>query len=347
MKQLALIREAAPSGTAVSLRSDDDAGRLLALYQQMRTAEGAHPRSVKREIGQLRALMHEAEAADPTLTLRTLVSDLDILARLLREPVTMISRSTGRARLLAVQRFLRIAGPELGRDPTADLAALDTRLPARRPTGWHTTGTLVAGAVGRRRHRGPTLDAADLRRIVDAAGEERGGQATRDRALVTLHCFSGLRPEEIVRLCWEDLSAELTAGGRYGLTVSVARGGRHARLLLPEPAANAVNVLAGAMGGTVESLSGPVVGARGAQDRPLSYRAALEVLQGACRRAGLPAVESSTLRAACAHWLRSQGLSDHEVAAVLGLARVRSVDRLLRHHVALDAQRAVREILER
>jgi hypothetical protein len=90
-----------------------------------------------------------------------------------------------------------------------------------------------------------------------------------------------------------------------------------------------------------------VVGARGAQDRPLSYRAALEVLQGACRRAGLPAVESSTLRAACAHWLRSQGLSDHEVAAVLGLARVRSVDRLLRHHVALDAQRAVREILER
>jgi hypothetical protein len=49
------------------------------------------------------------------------------------------------------------------------------------------------------------------------------------------------------------------------------------------------------------------------------------------------------LRAACAHWLRSQGLSDHEVAPVLGLAQVRSVDRLLRHHAALDAQRRVKE----
>jgi hypothetical protein len=48
-----------------------------------------------------------------------------------------------------------------------------------------------------------------------------------------------------------------------------------------------------------------------------------------------------------AHWLRSQELSDHEVAAVLGLARVRSIDRLLQHHAALDAQRVVREVLDR
>jgi hypothetical protein len=32
---------------------------------------------------------------------------------------------------------------------------------------------------------------------------------------------------------------------------------------------------------------------------------------------------------------------------LLGLARVRSVDRLLRRHAALDAQRAVREVLGR
>ena len=41
--------------------------------------------------------------------------------------------------------------------------------------------------------------------------------------------------------------------------------------------------------------------------------------------------------------LRIQGLSDHEIAAVLGLAKVRSVDLLLQRHGALDAQRAVRE----
>jgi hypothetical protein len=63
--------------------------------------------------------------------------------------------------------------------------------------------------------------------------------------------------------------------------------------------------------------------------------------------ASLPPVESTSLRAAFSHWLRSQGLSDHEVAVVMGLERVRSVDRLLRHHAALDAQRAVREALAR
>jgi integrase len=235
----------------------------------------------------------------------------------------------------------------LGRDPSADLAALDALLPGRRSTGWHTSGAIIAGTPGRRRRRGPTIDATDLRRIVDAAGAEGGSLALRDRALVALHCFTGLRPEEVVRLRWEDLATELTANGHYGLTVTVERNGRRGSLILPGPAADTIEVLARAMGGTIESLSGPVCCARGHPDRPLSYRAARDVLQQACRRAGLPGVEAASLRAACAHWLRSQALSDHEVAAVLGLARVRSVDRLLRHHAALDAQRTVRERIGR
>ena len=81
-------------------------------------------------------------------------------------------------------------------------------------------------------------------------------------------------------------------------------------------------------------------------ERPLSYRAARNVLAEACLRAGLPAVASADLRAACAYWLCSQGLSEHEVMLTLGLTRVRSVDRLLRRHQALDAQRRVREQLE-
>jgi integrase len=279
--------------------------------------------------------------------LRALFADLDLIARVLREPTSLIARSTGRARLLAVQRFIQIMGPGLGRDLAVDLAALDAQLPARRSTGWHTTGTLVAGTTGRRRRRGPTLGAADLRRIVDAAGSGESGQAPRDRALVALHCFSGLRPEEIVRLRWEDLAPELTASGRYGLTARVERNGRHVRLLLPGPASDAVEALADVTGGTIEHSSGPVFCARGASGHGLSYRAARDVLQDVCRRAGLPRVDSVALRAACAHWLRSQGLSDHEVAAVLGLAKVRSVDRLLQRHAALDAQRAVREVLDR
>lgn len=328
-------------------RPDCDSQRLLTTFSSARLAEGAHQQSVRREVSQLRAIMWEARAGDPSVTVRTLFGNLDLIARVLREPQAPIGRSTGRSRLVALQRFIRLMGVGLGRDPVTDLAALDALLPSRRGSGWHTAGTLTAGAPGRRRRRGPTLDAADLRRLVDATGSGPYGHRARDRALVAMCCFSGLRPEEIVGLRWNDLTTELTASGHYGLTAAVERNGRRLSLLLPGPASDAVEALARATGGTIEALTGPVFCARGEPERPLSYRAARDVIQDTCRRAGLPTVEASSLRAACAHWLRNQGLSDHEVAAVLGLARVRSVDRLLQHHAALDAQRTVREMVTR
>jgi integrase len=98
---------------------------------------------------------------------------------------------------------------------------------------------------------------------VDAAGTATGGHSIRDHALAALHRFSGLRPEEVVRLCWENLDTELAAGGRYGLTAAVVRGGRTTKLLLPTPASDAIKALARESGGTVESLSGPILCARG------------------------------------------------------------------------------------
>src|SRR5690349_7170939 len=117
---------------------------------------------------------------------------------------------------------------------------------------------MVAGAPGRRRRRAPTLDAADLRRLVDAAGAGSGTHSVRDRALVSLCCFSGLRPEEIVRLRWEELATELTANGHFGLTATVERSGRQVSLILPGPSADAIEALARSAGRAVESLSGPV-----------------------------------------------------------------------------------------
>ena len=349
MSQLQLFSRATGyTGTLTDrYRPDVDSELLLRAFEGQRFTAGATPQSVRREVCQLRAVLREAHAVDDSVTLRTVLTDFELLARVLREPVAVISRTTGRARLIAVQRFLQVVGPMLGRDPAVDLASLDARLPTRRSTGWHTTGALVAGAPGRRRSRGPTLDAVDLRRIVDAAGMSGGPHALRDHALVALHCFSGLRPEEIVRLRWEDLVAELTVSGHYGLTAAIVRCGLPTRLLLPGPASDAVEALAASGDGHIDDLSGPVLCARGAPGRSLSYRAARDVLRDACHRAGLPPVESIAMRAACAHWLRTQGLSDHEVAAVMGLARVRSVDRLLQRHAALDAQRTVREMLSR
>jgi integrase len=349
MSQLPLFSQASDTGVQLdsSARSDPDSVRLLAAFRHARLEEGAHPESARREVSQLRAVIREAGLDGQPSAIRALFSNLDLIARVLREPVATISQETGRARLRAVQRFIWLMGSTLGHDPATDFATLDALLPARRAIGWHTTGTIVAGTPARRRRRGPTLDAADLRRIVDAAGGECSGHSARDRALVALHCFSGLRPEEIVRLRWQELTMELTVHGRYGLTTTVERGGRLIRMLLPGPASDAIGALAEATNGPIESLSGPVFCARGASGRVLSYRAARDVLQGACKRAGLPSVESTALRAACAYWLRGLGLSDHEVAAILGLARVRSIDRLLLHHTALDAQRTVGEMLAR
>jgi hypothetical protein len=68
-----------------------------------------------------------------------------------------------------------------------------------------------------------------------------------------------------------------------------------------------------------------------------------ETVRPASRSAGFPLATATDLRAAFACWLRARGLSDHETAAVLGLLQVRSLDRLLARHRALDAQRRVRE----
>lgn len=327
---------------------DGDSECLLDAFRGARAAEGAHPRSVVREVHQVRSLAREAGSLQSPMPLAELFADPARLARALIEPTRPVARSTGRARLVAAQRFIRFVAPSLGRDANVDQRALDELLPLSRPSGWHAHGTLVAGYPGRRRRRGPTLDGADLMRIVQHAAEgECPARRARDRALVSLQCFTGLRAEEVVRLRWEDLEWSSTGTGHFGLTATVERRGVVRRLLVPGPAAAAVRSLAEHVGEEMAALSGPLLRSRRRTAGHLSYRAARSIVVAACRRAGYPAVEAVELRAAFASWLRSQGLSDHETGEVLGLARVRSVDGLLRRHAELAAQRAVRERIQR
>lgn len=327
---------------------DPESERLLDVYRRTRLAEGAHHRSAEREASQLRSLAREAGAPHDPLPLRTLLDDPAQIARVLIEPARTIARSTGKARLLAVQRFVRLIGPLVGRDAAADLCGLDALLPAVHTNGWHAAGTLVAGEPSRRRGRGPTLDGDDLLQIIGraAVGQDHLRRA-RDRALVAVQCFSGLRPEELVALRWEDLEWTRMDSGYIGLTAAVWRRDRLLRLFIPGPAAAAVRALAEHSSGEMATLKGPVFRAHGRVGRSLSYRSARAIVVAACRRAGFPVVEAAELRAGFASWLGAHGLSDHEVAEVLGLARVRSVDALRRRHTALAAQRAVRERLDR
>jgi len=340
MKQLPLFGDSSPvrpRESAIDTRSEE----LLHTFRALRLSGGMSGRSVSREVSQLRSVARECGIT----SLRALFSHLERIAEVLREPRTPVSQSTGRARLLAAQRFITVMGPGLGRDVAADLATLDALLPARPSAGWHTAGTLVAGASGRRRRRGPTLTAADLELIVEAAAQANAGHADRDRALVALHCFTGLRPEEAVGLRWQDITSEIAPGGHYTLMVTVERGGSERRLPVLGPAREAVQILAWTTGGPIGSLSGQVFRTGRASTRAMSYRTARDVVTAACRKAGLPTMQACELRSACAYWLHVQGLSAHEVAAVLGVARVRTVDRLLERHLALDAQRRVRNVL--
>lgn len=319
---------------------DADSEALLEAFRQARAQGGAHPKTVLREVSQLRSL-GRSSGLDGERLLRHLFENVPVLARCLREPPEAISLSTGRARLVAVQRFVAIQGPAVGiRDPSAFLSSLEMLLPRKNPAGWHSAGIMVGGTPRRARPTGPTLRGADIQRIVRAAGEVKDRfRASRDSAIVALSCFSGLRPEETVALTWGQVVVDSHTETTF---VEVQRRGGLLRLPIPAPAAGPL--LDYALQHR-EDLEGPLFRRRARSQEGLSVRAARHIVVSACERAGLPRAESAGLRAAFAHWLRSRGLSDHETAKVLGLRQVRSLDRLLAPTKALDAQRAVRELV--
>lgn len=291
MHQLALFD--APLSPAARPKFDPTSLALLQRFRAERLAERAHPRSVQREISQIRSLAREAGADGCPRPLAQLIEDLPCVARVLTEPVSAIARSTGRSRLIAIQRFLRIIGHALGHDVRRDLASLDALLPAQRGVGWHTSGTLVAGRPSRRRQLAPVLSWSDLEELVEATKRlEPTRLATRNQALVALHCFTGLRPEEIVRLRWEDIHRvtpdDLDAPAR--LCAAVTRAGRSWSLPTVGPAGDALVELASDPPHSNDVWTGALFRGRGSASKPLSYRAARSIIAAACEQAELPIV---------------------------------------------------------
>ena len=129
MRQLSLFEEHRDAATRRTL--DPTSAALLERFRTQRLAEGAHPHSVQREISQLRSLVREAGADDYPLPLARFIGDLARVAQALAEPRVPIARATGRARLIAIQRFIRIIGPTLNRNAEHDLAHLDSLLPGQ------------------------------------------------------------------------------------------------------------------------------------------------------------------------------------------------------------------------
>lgn len=347
MEQLSLFE---PSITNSSLMPrpnplPEESERWLDTFRATRIHDGAHPRSVAREISQLRSMAREVSNGSKDGVI-LIITEPRLVAHALCEPRRSVARSTANARLVAVQRFINVVAPLVGHDPTHAIQTLDALLPQSRSVGWHTLGAVVSGSSARSRRRGPTLEAEHLHALVDAAAENSTrGHAPRDRALIALHCWSGLRPEEIVRLQWEELAVGRTSTDELRYAVTIGRTGRQITLPLLSPAIDVLETLAVTRGGWIGMLTGTVFFTSYRLERPLSYRTARDILRLACSHAKLPSVEAAALRAAFANWLKSQGLTDHEVAIALGLRTVRSVDRLLARHRQLNAQRRAREVV--
>ncbi len=318
---------------------DPSSQALLDRYRDLRLINGGHPGTVAREVSQLGSLVRELGA---TASLPGVFRDAPTLAGLLLEPSALVSASTGRCRLIAAQRFARLCGDEVGiADGDRFLIELDRSLPARTRRDWHSVGTLVAATRSRRRPLRPTLDPADLERIVAAVTARSVPRERRDRGLVALHCYTGLRPDELAELRWSQVAVDPES---EETTLHLRRDGRWLSLPIAGPGASALLALRWAPLSLTASEVQYVFPRSEKGERPLTTRAAREIVPRACKRAGFPLASAADLRAAFAYWLQAWGLSDHESAAVLGLRQGRSLDRLLARHRSLDAQRRVREM---
>ena len=287
-EQLPLLEvSVSPASHQAVVPMDAASLEILENYRRERLKQEATPNTVKRELAMLRTLARQVSPNGREASVIALLRAPMQVAAVLVEPPDDVAQGTVRARLVAFQRFVTIIGPLFGRNPRVDLDALDGQLPRARASGWHTAGVRVGGSKARRQPTGPVLGSADLDRIVKAASLT--ARPARDALLVTLHCFSGLRPEEIVGLTWEQLiHDELRPDGRFGLVVSVRRGSRDVRLLLPDVVRDALDAHASATEPLARPLCRPVFIASQRTGRPLGYRAARKILRWRLPRRGVP-----------------------------------------------------------
>lgn len=287
--------------------------------------------AVRGEISQLRSVVREASRLGRVVTLPEAVADAAILSAVLTTPAKRPSATTALIRLGAINAALRLHfGDDEGR---RRIDELDRALPRCAGAEWHQSGVVIAGERKRRRPQSPTIEPDDLRRIVDAAAKGgRSPRALRDRLLVAMHCFSGLEAVEIRLLRWSDLRWESEADS---WSAAVIRCGRSTRLAIFGVAASLL---------IRQRLEVPAASEHvfsNSRGGPLTERQMRRIVLGACSCAGFPRAARNTLLSACAAFLSAAGLRDHDVAIVLGIEDMRTINRLLKPHQRLAAQRDV------
>jgi site-specific recombinase XerD len=283
---LSYLREAgvAPAGQPLLT----PLGALLGQYRSWMVQErGLAPATVLRYESTARRFLREQASAGDTFA-PAVLTGADINAFLLRECGRVSAGSAkGRvAELRSVLRFLYLQGITPLR--------LGTAVP---PVGGWRFAALP-----------PTMTAADVQLLLDSC-DRSTSIGVRDFAIMTLVARLGLRSIEVARLELRDVD------WRAGELVVRGKGRRQDRLPLPAEAGEAL-VAYLSSGRNPESARHLFLTCR-APRGPIRADLVGDVVERACRRAGLPAVGPHRLRHALAGELLRQGAGLVAISQVL------------------------------
>jgi integrase/recombinase XerC len=231
----------------------------------------------------------------------------------LSEAMKTLSRATVQRRLFAIKAFFRwretMAKPGSPASPARALRSPRTqrRLPAILPED-------------------------DVRRLIEADGEEASPAALRDRAILETLYSSGLRVSELVGLNWRDLDDEVGM-----VLVRSGKGNKDRMVPIGEPALDALKAWRRAMPVAWE-LDGPVItNLRGGR---LTTRAVENILTRRTVAAGLgTSITPHGLRHCFATHMLNAGADLRSIQEMLGHASLATTQRYT--HVSVNRLKEV------
>ncbi len=312
--------------------------------RRLETGAELSPRQVEEQMRNLRWLLRQSMSRGGPARLVELVQNPDLCARIFREP-----GNVGRKQLsLILQAFegflhLMVDADVAGRC----LEAIEARLIPRPVKGWYQVER-VGGGHSTRTETVRLLFAPDLLAITEKAKADKSGERVqRDLCLIALYCWSGLRVEEIVTLCWEQLLWEdenLNPNATFGAWVRCSRYDTELTLPVHRRAAQPLSLLHAVTKRIMDRQpTGRVFRALRSPYEPLSYRSVKEIFDETVAKAGLQAGRRDLLAAYGHHLMKSHGCTILDLAKILGYADPHSVRLLLQTHLAWELNRKVDE----
>ncbi|MGA8569184.1 MAG: tyrosine-type recombinase/integrase [Candidatus Binataceae bacterium] len=222
----------------------------------------------------------------------------------LSEAMKTLSRATVQRRLFAIKAFFRWR--ETMATPASPVSAAS---PARALRSPRTQRRLPA-----------ILPENDVRRLIEADGEDGGPAALRDRAILETLYSSGLRVSELVGLNWRDVDDEVGM-----VLVRSGKGNKDRMVPIGEPALDALKAWRRAMPKAWE-LDGPVItNLRGGR---LTTRAVENILAQRIVAAGLgSSITPHGLRHCFATHMLNAGADLRSIQEMLGHASLATTQR--------------------